>query len=99
MPSFSAAAMRSRRASAAVIVPVGLAGTRDHHAFERRPAVFGNQQFGGERPARGLRGFEQHRPAAQRAEDVAVRRVTRQREGDAVPGLEQRKKCQHKSSR
>ena len=52
-----------------------------------------------DRPARRRRGFDQHRLAAERLEDVAVRRIARHRDRDAIARLEQRQKGEDESGR
>ncbi len=95
MPASSAAAIRPASASRDIMVPVGLAGTPDQHALERRLAMRGQQRLAGQRMARLVRGLDQHRLAAERGENMTVRRITRHRHGDAVARLEHRQESQN----
>ena len=52
-----------------------------------------------DRPARRRRGLDQHRLAAERLEDVAVRRIAGHRDRDAVAGLEQREEGEDEAGR
>ena len=52
-----------------------------------------------DRPARRLRGLDQHRLAAERREDVAIGRIAGHRDRDAVAGLEQREEGQDEPGR
>src|SRR6188768_125128 len=91
MPSPSAAAMRSDNASAFIIVPVGLAGlatTTPASGFLMRR----QELLAGEGPPRLRSGLDQHRLAAERLQNVAIRRVAGIGERDAVTGLEQGEK-------
>ncbi len=74
-------------------------GARDQHALERRRAMRGEQHLGRDRPARRLRRLDRHRLAAERAEDVTIGRIARQRDRDPVAGLEQRQEGEHESGR
>src|SRR5215470_2359730 len=73
----------------------GIGGAGDEHALERRPAMRRHQHLRRDRPARRLRGLDPHRLAAERAEDMAIGRIARQRHRDAIAGLEQREKCEN----
>ena len=81
------------------MVPVGLAGTCDQHALERRLAMRRQQHLGGDRPARRLRRLDHHRLAAERREDMAIRRIAGQRDRDAIARLEQREERQDEARR
>ena len=99
MPSPSAAAI-----SAAEIVGTHHGAGRvgracDQHAFQRRAAVRGEQRIDGERPARLGRDLDHHRLAAERGEDMPVRRIARARDRDAVARLEQREEREDESGR
>ena len=74
-------------------------GTCDQHALERRLAMRGEQQLGGDRPARRLRRLDHHRLAAERREDMAIRRIAGQRDRYAIPRLEQREERQDEARR
>ena len=74
-------------------------GTCDQHALERRLAMRREQQLGRDRPARRLRRLDHHRLAAERREDMAIGRIARQRDRDAVARLEQREECQDEARR
>ena len=76
---------------------IGRAG--DHHAGERLLAMRGDQRLRRQRPARLGRRFDQHRLAAERAEDVPVRRIAGIGERHAVARLEQREEGEHKAAR
>ena len=99
MPSPSAASISARSASRVIMVPVGLAGLADQHALERRAAMRVEQHVRRDRPARRRRGLDQHRLAAERLEDVPVRRIAGHRDRDAVARLEQRKEGEDEAGR
>ena len=71
----------------------------DQHAFQRRAAVRGEQRIHGERPARVGRNLDHHRLAAERGEDMPVRRIARTRDRDAIARLEQREEREDESGR
>ena len=81
------------------MVPVGLAGLADQHALERRAPVRVEQHVRRDRPARRRRGFDQDRFAAERLEDVAIRRIAGHRDRDAIAGLEQRQEGEDETGR
>ena len=74
-------------------------GTCHQHALERRAPVRIEQHVRRDRPARRGRGLDQHRLAAERLEDVPIRRIARHRDRDAVAGLEQREKGEDETGR
>ena len=81
------------------MVPVGLAGLATSTPASGFLRVRREQHVAGDRPARLRRGLDQHRLAAERREDVAVRRIARRRDGDAVAGLEHRQERQDETRR
>ncbi len=100
MPSPSAASIRARSASRVIMVPVGLAGLADQHALASGVApVRVKQHVRRDRPARRCRGFDQDRLAAERLEDVAIRRIAGHRDRDAIAGLEQREEGEDEAGR
>ena len=81
------------------MVPVGLAGLADQNALQWRLAVRGEQRLAGQRVTRVARGLDQHRLAAERGEDMAVRRIAGHGDGDPVARLEHRQKGQDERTR
>src|SRR4029453_16439977 len=63
--------------------------TGNEYSLERCPAVCGQQHLRRDRPTRGLRGLDRHRLAAERAQDMPIGRISRQRDRDPIAGLEQ----------
>ena len=57
------------------------------------------QTFAGDGKARRSIGLDQHRLAAERGEDMAVRRITGHRDRYPVAGLEHGEKAQDESAR
>ena len=80
------------------MVPVGLAGLATTTPGERLAAVLGDQRLGRQRPARLGVGVDQHRLAAERGEDVPVRRIAGIGERHPVARLEQRQKRQDETA-
>jgi len=76
-----------------------IGGAGDEHALERRLAMRRQQHLRRDRPARRLRGLDRHRFAAERAQDMPVGRIARQRDRDPIAGLEQREERQNESAR
>ena len=76
-----------------------IGGTADQHALQRRLAMRRQQGLAGQRMARVARGLDQHRLAAERGEDVAVRRIARHGHRDPIAGLEHRKERQDERAR
>ena len=99
MPSPSAASISARERLARHHGAGRIGGAADQHALERRAAVRVDQHVGRDRPARRRRGLDQHRLAAERLEDVAVRRIAGHRDRDAIAGLEQRQEGEDESGR
>ena len=99
MPSRSLTAIRSASASRVIIVPVGLAGLATSTPLQRRLAMRGQQRVAGQRVAGVGVGLDLHRHAAERGEDVAIGRIARHRDRDAVAGLEHRQERQHEGAR
>ena len=90
MPSASAASISARSAARFHHGAGRIRRARDHHALDRLAAMFGNQSVGWNRPARFRRRLYQHRLAAERGEDVPVRRIAGVGERDAIAGFELR---------
>ena len=82
-----------------IIVPVGLAGlaTRTPESCLRLCSASSASGVSAQRVVAA--GFDQHRLAAQRVQDMPVRRIARIGERDTVAGFEQRQKGQNKSGR
>jgi hypothetical protein len=59
----------------------------------------GEQGFAGQCVAGFARGLDQHRLAAERGEDMAIRRITGHRDRNAIARFEHRKKAQDKCAR
>ncbi len=76
-----------------------IGGAREQHAGERARAVCGDHIGGGQRPAIARRNLDRHRLAAERREDVAVRRIARTGDGDPVARLEHGEKGEHEARR
>ena len=81
------------------MVPLGLAGEPTTTPLSGLVAMLGEQRFAGHRPARRRARFDPHRLAAQRREDVAVGRIARQRDGDAIAGFEGGEKGENEAGR
>ena len=89
----------ARNASAAIIVPVGLAGLATTQAGERRLAMRRRAALRGVSAQRvSGAGFDQHRLAAERRQDMPVRRIAGIGERDAIARLEQREKRQNEAA-
>ncbi len=71
----------------------------DQHALQRRLAMRRQQGFAGQRVTGLARGLDQHRLAAERGQDVAIRRIAGHRHRDAVARLEHREKGQDERAR
>ena len=69
------------------MVPVGLAG-RHQDALEGRLAMGRQQRLAGESVPGLGGGFDQNRLAAERGQDVTIRRIARHRDGHAIARLE-----------
>ena len=76
-----------------------IGGACDQHALERCAAMRVEQRIDRDRPARAGRDPDHHRFAAQRGEDVAVRRIARARDRDPVARLEHREERQDEAGR
>jgi hypothetical protein len=61
-------------------------------------AVRGKQRLGRQCMARSRRGLNQHRLAAEGGEDVPIRRIARDGDGDAVARLEQRQERENEAA-
>ena len=99
MPSASATAIRRDSASASIMVPVGLAGlatTTPASGFLRCSAISALADSA-QRVSAG--GLDQHRLAAERGEDVPVRRIAGIGQRHPVARLEQRKERQDEAAR
>ena len=98
MPSASAAAISAASASRVIMVPVGLAGLATStplSGFCRCAAISAS----GDSTQRVVgRGLDQHRLAAERGQDVAVRRIAGIGERHPVAGLEQRQERQDEAA-
>ena len=81
------------------MVPVGLAGLATSTPASGFLAMRGAQAFAGDGKAGRRVGLDQHRLAAERGEDVAIRRIAGIGDGDAVARLEHRQKRQDESGR
>ena len=94
MPAPSAADISAVSASRDIIVPVGLAGlpTRTPLSGALRWAASNASPVSAWRVSLG--GLDQHRLAAERGQDVTVRRIAGHGNRDAVAGLEHREKGQ-----
>ena len=68
--------------------------TSDQHALQPPLAMRGQQGFAGQGVAGFARRLDQHRLAAERGQDVPVRRIAGHGHRDAVARLEHREKCQ-----
>jgi len=77
----------------------GVGGTCDQHALQRFLAMRRKQHLAGQRVTRRRRRLDQHRLAAERVEDVTIRRIARHGDGDAVARLEHRQKGEDESAR
>ena len=62
-----------------------IGGRSDDDTLERRFPVPGEQGFSVHRPARRRVGFDAHRLAAERGEDMAIGRIARQRHANRSP--------------
>ena len=69
------------------------------HAAQRLRAVRRDERFGRQRKPRVAAHRDRHRLAAQRCQHVAIGRIARAREGDAVARLEHGEKRQHEPCR
>ena len=94
MPALSAAWIRPVSASRDIMVPVGLAGLPTSTPFSGVLRCAASKRLAGQRMARVARRLDQHRLAAERGEDVAVRRIAGHGHRDAIAGLEHRKERQ-----
>ena len=75
-------------------------GRRAHdHAFERVRSMLFQQSFGSDRPSCLRRRLDAHRLATERAEDVAIRRITRQRRRHAIARFEGGEERQNEAGR
>ncbi len=72
---------------------------RHQQAVQRLARMRRAQGLRRDRPARFFAGLDQHRLAAERGEDVAIRRIAGIGQRDAIARLEQREERQHKSAR
>ena len=99
MPALSAAAIRPVSASRDIIVPVGLAGLPTSTPFSGVLLMGREQGFAGQRVTGLARGLDQHRFAAERGQDMAIRRIAGNRHGDAVARLEHGEKAQDERAR
>ena len=100
MPSPCAAREQIRAiASAVIMVPVGLAGlaTSTPLSGALRCAAISISGVIAQRV--GRRGLDQHRLAAERREDMAIGRIARHRDRDAIARIEQREERQDESGR
>ena len=61
--------------------------------------MLGKQRVRGQRPARGRARFDSHGLATQRRQDVPVRRIPRDRDGDTIAGIEGGQKGQNEAGR
>jgi hypothetical protein len=77
----------------------GIGRASDQHPFQRRPVVRGEQGFAGQGVAGFRRGLDQHRFAAKRGQDMAIRRIAGHRDRDPVARLEHCKKGQDEGAR
>src|SRR5215510_10025365 len=89
MPSPSAAAISALSASGRIMVPVGLAG------LATSTPLSGVRRWVAIRASTGI----DQRLAAERREDMTVRRIARARDRDPVTRLEQRQKRQDEGRR
>ena len=98
MPSASATAISRDSASASIMVPVGLAGLATTTPLQRLAPVLGDQRFRRQRPARLRRCLDQHRLAAERGQNVPIRRIAGIGQRHPVARLEQRQESQDESA-
>ena len=98
MPSASATAISRESASASIMVPVGLAGlatTTPCNGLRRCSAI---SDFADKRPARLRRRLDEHRFAAERGQNVPIRRIAGIGQRHPVARLEQRQKRQDEAA-
>ena len=99
MPAPSAAWIRLVSASRDIMVPVGFAGLPTSTPFNGVCAMRRQQCLAGQRMPGFACCFDQHRLAAERGEDVAVRRIAGHGHRNAVAGLEHGKERQDERAR
>ena len=98
MPAPSAAAIRPVERFARHHGAGRIGGAADQHAFQRRLAMCRQQGLAGQRMTGFARGFDQHRLAAERGEDMAVRRIAGHGDRNAVARLEHRQERQDEAA-
>ncbi len=94
MPAPSAAADQAGERLARHHRSRRIGGAADQHALQRRLAMRRQQGLAGQRMTRLARGLDQHRLAAERGQDMPIRRIAGHRDRDAVARLEHRQKRQ-----
>ena len=75
----------------------GIGRAADQHAFQRRPAMGGEQRLPGQRVTGFARCLDQHRFAAERGQDMAIRRIAGHRDRNPIARLEHGEKRQDES--
>jgi hypothetical protein len=73
-----------------------IGGTGDDHALQGLARMFSEQRFFRQRPTRVLGNFDRHRLAAERRQNMPVRRIAGLGDRNAVAGFEHRKEREHK---